>query len=152
MLLITHYMAKLLTCAVMITALLLTCSPVAMSKTITLRTHSVEEFQDTARQRFWQVNRSKKIKTIEEVSAYLTTLNQGKYDDWRLPTKLELFQLFSDFDLKRNGNLKIRLEGSYWLLDDMGQAHVGAWEIGDQCGPSRTFYKGKAGYLRAIRP
>lgn len=145
-------MPKLLTCAVMTMAMVLCCSPATMSKTVTLTTFSAEIFQDTAHQHFWQIERSNKLKTTEEVSAYLTTLNQGKYNDWRLPTKQELFQLFSDFDLKKNGNLKIRLEGNYWLTDDMGQSHVGAWEIGDQCGPSRTFYKGKAGYLRAIRP
>ncbi len=152
MCLITRNMAKQFTCAVMTMAMVLFCSPASMSKAVTLKTISIEIFQDTAHQHFWQVNRSRKLKNIEEVSAYLTTLNQGQYNDWRLPTKQELFQLFSDFDLKQNGNLKIRLEGNYWLTDDMGQSHVGAWEIGDQCGPSRTFYKGKAGYLRAIRP
>lgn len=123
-----------------------------MSNTVTLRTLSGEIFQDTAHQHFWQVKGSRKLGERKEVSAYLATLNKGKFNDWRLPTKQELFQLFSDFDLKRNGNLRIRLEGNYWLTDDMGQSHVGTWEIGDQCGPSHTFYRGKAGYLRAIRP
>lgn len=152
MCLTTPNIAKILTSAVMASALLFVCSPAVMSKTVTLRPLSVELFQDTARQRYWQVKLSKKLTSIDEVNTYLATLNQGEFNDWRLPTKQELFQLFSDFDLKRNGDLKIRLEINYWLTDDMGQAHVGTWEIGDQCGPSRTFYKGKVGYIRAIRP
>lgn len=103
--------------------------------------------------RMWQANRSKKTHKAEDAESYLQKLNQGTYNDWRLPTKQELYDLFSIFDLKLNGDIKIRLEGNYWLSDDKNNLkYVGGWQIGDGCGPSRSFYKGKEGYVRAVRP
>lgn len=109
-------------------------------------------FQEKLHGRVWQVKRSKKIKSTDDATAYINNVNQGEYNNWRLPTKQELTKLFNIFDLKDNGNVMIRLEGSYWLAENHGGPYVGSLEIGDQCGPSRTFYKGKAGYVRAVRP
>lgn len=109
-------------------------------------------FQEKKHGKTWQVNRSKRIKNTDDAAAYLSKLNQGKYNNWRLPTKQELQELFDIFDHKDNGSVMIRLEGSYWLAEYDGVPYVGSLEIGDQCGPSRTFYIGKAGYVRAVRP
>lgn len=109
-------------------------------------------FQEKKLERVWQVQRSKKLKTTEDAVAYINQLNQGEFNNWRLPTKHELQDLFNIFDLKDNGNVTIRLEGSYWLAENHGVPYVGTFEIGDQCGPSRTFFKGKTGYVRAVRP
>jgi hypothetical protein len=107
---------------------------------------------ETKSGKMWQLKKSKRIKTSEEVEAYLQDLNDGEYSDWRLPSKTELFALMSIFDLKQNGEVKIDVEGKYWLRDIAGNFHVGIWETGDQCGPSRAYYEAKAGYVRAIRP
>jgi hypothetical protein len=107
-------------------------------------------FQNSKNDQMWQMGKSKRLKTASSVEEYLKQLNQGEYKDWRLPTKQELFELFSYFDLKQHGSVKISLEGAYWIENDGIQ--VGAWEIGDQCGPSRTFYTKKAGSIKAIRP
>lgn len=107
--------------------------------------------QEVTSQRIWQKKRSKKIRTPEAAQAYIAKLNQGEYHDWRLPTKQELYELFSIFDLKRNGNIRLRLEGKYWLSDPQGNISVGGWEIGDGCGPSRSYYPGTKGYVRAVR-
>ncbi|BHH83805.1 Lcl domain-containing protein [Desulforhopalus sp. 52FAK] len=109
-------------------------------------------FQEKNLGRVWQVQRSKKIKTTQDAIAYINQLNQGEFNNWRLPTKHELKNLFNIFDFKDNGNVMIRLEGSYWLAENHGAPYVGTFEIGDQCGPSRTFYNGKTGYVRAVRP
>lgn len=100
----------------------------------------------------WQLERSKRLRTTQEVDTYLAALNRGTYKDWRLPTRQEIFELFGFFDLKENGEVKLRLEGGYWLVNRNGEIEVGAWEIGDQCGPSRTYFTKKAGYVRAVRP
>lgn len=100
----------------------------------------------------WQMERSRKMRTPAAVQHYLRQLNQGKYRDWRLPTKWELYGLFAKFDLKKNGDIAIALEGSYWLRDEDGSIHPGAWETGDQCGPERIMYPTKSGYVRAVRP
>lgn len=133
-------------------SLLATFSVPAVGKTKSLTVLSGKVFEETSSHRIWQMQRSKRIKTPEDAQVYLQTINQGEYHDWRLPTKHELYDIFSIFDLKNNGDVKIRLEGNYWLADDKGQAYVGAWKIGDQCGPSRNFNRGKAGYIRAVRP
>lgn len=111
---------------------------------------SEEIFQNSKNDQMWQMQKSKRFKTASSVEHYLKELNQEKYQDWRLPTKQELFELFSYFDLKHHGSVKISIEGTYWIENDGIQA--GAWEIGDQCGPSRTFYTKKVGSVRAIRP
>lgn len=107
-------------------------------------------FQDTQNNQMWQMRKSKRFKNASSVHQYLEELNKGEYQDWRLPTQEELSTLVSYFDLKENGNVRIQFEGNYWIENQEVQA--GAWEIGDQCGPSRTFYVKKAGYVRAIRP
>jgi len=115
-----------------------------------LTTVSADVFQNRRNGRMWQMHKSKRLRSPEDVATYLNKLNTGKYQDWRLPTKQELYDLFSFFDLKLYGDVRIQLEGNYWLENDGMMA--GAWEIGDQCGPSRSFYTKKSGYVRAIRP
>ncbi len=100
----------------------------------------------------WQMERSKKFRSQEQVEKYLNQLNQGPHHDWRLPTKWELYDFIAKFDLKINGDIRIPFEGSYWLKDDNGTIHPGSWETGDQCGPERGFFTTKSGYVRAVRP
>lgn len=109
-------------------------------------------FQQLGSETVWQVERTRKIKDVLSVEQYLAELNKGEFSDWRLPNKQELSKLFTAFDMKQNGQVKIRLEGYYWLADENGKPYAAAWEIGDGCGPSRTFYKGNSGYVRAVRP
>jgi len=99
----------------------------------------------------WQLDRSKRIKDLNEAMEIVSELNNGQYSNWRFPTKDELFELFQVFDLKNNGDVKTRLEGNYWLVDQDGSMKAGSWEIGDGCGPSRTFYAKTGGYVRAVR-
>lgn len=149
------YINQIKSCSITIffaLGLFISFSTEVMGGTASLHPLPEGTFQESKSNKIWQVERSKKMKTQVEVEQFLLTLNKGQYSDWRLPNKQELAELFSIFDMKKNGEIKIRLEGKYWLSNDKGQPFVGAWEIGDQCGPSRTFYKGKAGYIRAVRP
>jgi len=109
-------------------------------------------FHDKRSDKEWQLSRSARIKDVKDVQHYLQQLNTNGISGWRLPTKQELHTLFSRFDLKENGKVKMRLEGKYWLQDDADAIYVGSWEIGDQCGPTRRFFRGNAGYVRAVRP
>lgn len=102
--------------------------------------------------RMWQAERSKKIRNSSEVLAYLARLNSGPPGDWRLPTRHELHEFFLLFDLKDCGDITLRLEGAYWLQGENGEPLAGSWEPGEQCGSSRTYYPGRAGYVRAVRP
>jgi len=127
-------------------------SPLSAAAATKLEQLSATAFVEIKSQKMWMSDRSHRFKQPEEVLDYLRELNSGEFSDWRLPNKQELYELFSVFDLKNNGKVKIRLEGYYWLADNEGKLVVGSWEIGDQCEPSRTFYNGSAGYVRAVRP
>lgn len=111
-----------------------------------------EYFENSKNGGMWTKERSKRIKEVSDVQEYLSELNTGQFSDWRLPTKQELYDLFLIFDLKNNGDVRVRVEGKYWLASDLGVLSVGAWEIGDGCGPERRFSVGGKGYIRAIRP
>jgi hypothetical protein len=133
----------------LLTGLFIT-SDISMAGDQALKQISEEIFQDTQNDKMWQMQKSKRLKSASSVEQYLSELNQGKYKDWRLPTKEELYTLFTYFDLKESGDVHIQLDGNYWIENEGIQA--GAWENGDQCGPSRTYYRKKSGYIRAIRP
>jgi hypothetical protein len=96
----------------------------------------------------WQHEKSKKIGNFMAMKNYVT---EREIEGWRLPTKQELYELIEIFDLHQNGTINMDLEGSYWLTDDSGTPATGAWESGDQCGPSRTYYPHKRGYIRLVR-
>jgi len=116
-----------------------------------LRLAGADTFIDDQAGLMWQLDRSKRIKDLDDAEGVLVDLNGGDYSNWRFPSKVELFELFQIFDLKENGTVKTRLEGNYWLVDEDGSMKAGSWEIGDGCGPSRTFYEKKGGYVRAVR-
>ena len=57
-------------------------------------------------------------------------------------------------ELKRNGDVEVKLEGYYWIADDEGKPYQATWKVGDGWGPGREFYtfKGKRAHARAVRP
>jgi hypothetical protein len=109
-------------------------------------------FIQTVNGAMWTKNKSDEFDSESDAQQYLLQLNQGEFDDWRLPTKSELYDLFSIFDMKNNGDVKIRIEGRYWQVDDTGHIIAGAWEMGNGCGPERIFYTSKKARLMAVRP
>ncbi len=117
-----------------------------------LKSVGEQYFENTRKGDMWTKSRSKRFAASSEVKNYFKSLNEGQFSDWRLPTKQELYDLFMIFDAKNNGDIKVRIEGKYWLANNAGQMSVGAWTIGDGCGPERTFSQEKKGFVRAIRP
>lgn len=118
-----------------------------------LLVHSGElYFENSRKGSMWTKTRSRILTSAGEVKHYLAILNNGDFSDWRLPTQQELHDLFMIFDMKDNGDVKIRIEGKYWLTDKNGEVAAGTWEIGDGCGPERHFHDADRGYIRAVRP
>lgn len=73
---------------------------------------SEDIFIETGSKIMWQTTRSQRFKEQEDVQDYLQGLNStGGHFDWRLPTKQELYNLHTIFDLKNNGPVKTRMEG-----------------------------------------
>lgn len=108
--------------------------------------------QDNNTGQMWQMERSKRFKTYEQAQVFVGELTLGGYDDWRLPTIYELYDLNYLFDLHQNGGITLNREGNYWSGEKDGVGFIGAWAISDQCDPSRQYETGKTGYVRAVRP
>ena len=96
----------------------------------------------------WQHEKSEKTGNFLNMENYVSS---KEIEGWRLPTKQELYELVEIFDLHQNGSIIMDLDGSYWLTDNSGIPVIGAWENGDQCGPSRSYYPHKRGYIRLVR-
>lgn len=97
----------------------------------------------------WQTGRSKKFSSFEDARLYAENLQLAGHDDWRLPTKEELFRLSELFDLRRSGDCPMKPEGSYWNA----KKKAGEWYPYPLCGGSDFKYlKSKTGRVRAVRP
>ncbi len=107
--------------------------------------------KDMEKKQMWQQGESKRIKTLEKAEEYVRTLNLGDYNDWRLPTVEELYDLYITIDLHENGNCKIKSKGNYWSDEPDSEGKVGAWEMDDNCDPERRYAPKTIGRIRAIR-
>ena len=108
--------------------------------------------QDTKTGSMWQMERTKSMKSIEDARQYAGSLKLGGYDDWRLPTVFELYDLINLKDLHVASSCNMQLDGNFWSDEHGGEGTAGAWEISDQCDPSRSYAKATQGYVRTIRP
>ena len=119
-----------------------------------LRIESLESgiCQDTMTGTMWQKERSQTLSTIEDARLYAGKSRLGGYNDWRLPTVFELYDLHFINDLKVASNCTMKLEGNFWTDEQDGEGLVGAWEIGDQCDPERQYFKSAKGFVRLVRP
>jgi hypothetical protein len=108
--------------------------------------------QDTETGSMWQMERTRSIYSIEDARQYAADLKLGGHDDWRLPTIYELYNLIFLKDLHVGNSCDMQLDGNFWSDEHNGEGMVGAWEISDQCDPSRTYSEATKGYVRAIRP
>ena len=142
---------SLMTCLVFIVAgSLIGCAGMSMT-TVRYTQPTPGILYDTNNGQMWQMERSRRSKTYKEAKAFAEQLTLGGYDDWRLPTVYELYDLNDLFDLHQNGDIILDREGNYWSGEKDGDGIIGAWAISDQCDPSRDYEPGKAGYVRAVR-
>lgn len=141
----------LISCSIALYALLGGC---AMQKGATPRIIDLGNgvCQDTRTGTMWQKERTKALQSIEDAREYAENLTLGGHDDWRLPTVYELYDLYSLKDLHVVSGCVMDLKGNYWSDEKDGEGMVGAWEISDQCDPSRQYAKASKGFVRAVRP
>jgi len=101
----------------------------------------------------WQVIRSEQLFTSgAEAQAYASQLKLAGYDDWRLPTSQELWELYFANDYSMCGQLakEVNLERSYWTRDGE-KILAGYLEDGDDPGINRIFLDSNKGFVRAVR-
>jgi len=101
----------------------------------------------------WQIERGGMFSSFQEAKQYAENLQTGGYDDWRLPTKTELFNLYYIFFWENNGDCTMKRTGEYWALEE-GRVILGHWETYLLCAPNHKYVKSHRtkGYVRAIRP
>ena len=99
----------------------------------------------------WQTGRSGKFSSFEEARVYVKNMELGGHNDWRFPTKDELYILCDLFELNLAGDCSLKPEGSYWSNNGKGKA--GEWYAYPLCGGYDFEYlKSKRGRVRAVRP
>ncbi|MBC8317315.1 MAG: DUF1566 domain-containing protein [Desulfobulbaceae bacterium] len=99
----------------------------------------------------WQIGKTEKLSSFEEAEKYVKNMELGGYNDWRVPTKNELYTLCDLFEQKLAGDCPLKHEGSYWSKNGKGEA--GEWHSYPLCGGSDFEYlKSKTGRVRAVRP
>lgn len=107
--------------------------------------------KDTKTGIMWQVGSSKNLKSLDDAKKYTDSLQEGGYDDWRLPSVTELYGLYMIFDLHENGDCKLEVEGTYWSDEADLEGRVGTWELDDNCDPERQYIPKAKGKVRAVR-
>ena len=117
-----------------------------------LRLMDGHHIEDIRKKQMWTKEKSRIFRSADEAQHFLTQLNRGDFGDWRFPTKHELHDLLLIFDMKNNGEVKVPIEGKYWLMGEDGKVSAGAWEFGGGCGPARHFHSGERGRVWAVRP
>lgn len=107
---------------------------------------------NTTSGKMWQVGNSKTFTSLDEAKAYTSALKVGGYEDWRLPTVAELYELYLIFDLHENGDCELQAEGTFWSDEPDLEGNVGTWELDDNCDAERRYIPKQRGKVRAIRP
>ena len=102
----------------------------------------------------WQVGKGGVFESPEEAVHYAANLNLAGYDDWRLPTREEMFGLYTIFYWEKNGSCAMNRKGNFWSLSEEGELLLGHWETYFLCAPEHKYVKSLAtrGLVRAVRP
>ncbi|WP_028580182.1 Lcl domain-containing protein [Desulfogranum japonicum] len=104
--------------------------------------------------KMWQTDKGGPFSSLQEAQLYAEALQLGGYDDWRLPSTEEMFQLFHLSFWQQNTQCNLNQNGEFWSISKDGKAQIGHWETYILCDPEFTYVKTvkPKGYVRAIRP
>jgi len=110
--------------------------------------------QEVRSGKMWQASKSGLFSSLQEAERYAASLNLGGYNDWRLSTKEELFDLYYIFFWEKNGDCAMNRNGNFWAVSVDGSPSLGHWETYFLCNPEFRYIKsqGTRGYVRAVRP
>ena len=99
----------------------------------------------------WQIKESPEFSTWDEANEYVTSLQLGGYDDWRLPTREECLFLSELLEIKK-GTCPIKFRRAHWI-STKHNGKSGYWDDYPLCGGSEfRWVRGKEGSVRAVRP
>ena len=105
--------------------------------------------------KMWQFVKQGPFSSPQEAERYAAELRLGAYDDWRLPTKAELFDLFYSHYWNNDDSCVMNHKGEFWITSQNQEpASLGHWEDDLLCGPEFKFVEAikQDGFVRAVRP
>lgn len=109
--------------------------------------------QDASSGLMWSMERSERLHEGEAARKYAEDLVFGGYNDWRLPTKKELYRLHDIIFRHQNGDCELKVSGSYWCEIEEKEALAGYWETYYLCSPEYRYIETPGtGMVRAVRP
>lgn len=113
-----------------------------------------EVCQEVHTLKMWQFSKEGPFNSLEEADRFVEELKLGGYDDWRLPTKSELFNLFYLHYWNNDSTCMMNHAGDFWMVSESQAPDLGHWEGDLLCGPEYKFINSikQHGYVRAIRP
>ena len=110
--------------------------------------HNKEAFFDSQSGLLWQDNKDTQVvkKNWHNAKEYCERLNYVEHNDWRLPSKAELFSLY-----KKESNLKNLASSRYWSSSEYISEASRAIYVGFYDG--RISHSGKSNrlYVRCVR-
>ena len=110
--------------------------------------------QEVITNKMWQFSKEGPFFSLEEAERYAAGMNLGGYEDWRLPTKSELFDLFYMHYWQNDGNCMMNYKGEFWSVSRDQESALGHWEDDLLCGPEFNYIDSikDDGFVRAVRP
>lgn len=137
-----------------IVCLTMTASGCAPKKTMLLQTEGTEICEEIKSGKMWQKGKGGPFFTLQAAEQYAADLQLGGHNDWRLPSKEELFELYHIFFWKKNNSCDLNQNGEFWSVAKDGRSSLGHWETYLLCDPEFNYVKSlkTSGYVRAIRP
>lgn len=109
---------------------------------------------DVSTNKMWLFVKEGPFSSLDEAERYAADLRLGGYGDWRLPTKLEFFDLFYIHYWKNDGTCVMNHKGEFRMVSKNQEPSLGHWEDYLLCGPEFKFVESikQDGFVRAIRP
>jgi len=78
--------------------------------------------------KMWQREKGGMFSSRQDAEQYVANLQIGGFDDWRLPTREELFTLHNALYWKKNGDCVLDNHGEFWTASKDGEHSPGHWE------------------------
>lgn len=110
--------------------------------------------QESKSGRMWQLDKGKKFTSLDEAERYAAGLQLGGYNDWRVPTRDEYYQLHNIFLYGKDNDCAMNFNGDFWSASEGKEPPLGHWEAYFLCGTELRYVEshGTEGYVRAVRP
>ena len=108
--------------------------------------------KDTVTGLEWQIDKSKRFSSLDEVKKYVGSLDLGGFSDWRLPSTQETSELRGVIAIQGNEDCHFsRLKSKYWMVDKKKGIVPARLELECFCRGDYNLLVKDKGHIRAVR-